>query len=490
MPKLCVPLTVPRRPLFGPQRCQNPLKWGSAAIPVPMSKLVAILLAAGLLAGCAKEFDGPPNIILVTVDTLRWDYLSTYGFRDAGHTPAADRLADHGTVFTQAVATAGTTIPSHGSMLTGVYARIHGARSNFHGKYEGIGTVTEALQSAGYRTGAFVSNQFLFTIGDLGGGFEADNVPFQEGRGSSRPQSGDKTVAQASAWIDGLKPAQPAFLWLHLWEPHGPYDPTDWSRERMQDYDGILKDGMTADLMHNKALEIAKSPEDVQAMRTLYAGEVNLADQYLGQFLDHLEAGGRLDNTVVIFTADHGQTLGEGGRHGHGPNHRETVIRVPLIVADFRRRQPSRSYLRVGTIDVAPTIAAAASLEQAFDYAGRSLLNLGDLADDWPYFAEVAIRKSTDGNWERTRELKNYDAEALAVYSGPFKMTFKHGQYSLFETDIRRNKANKLELTEEAVMSDYLQGLLVSFQEIELDMSEGEVSEEDLKILQSLGYIQ
>ena len=147
----------------------------------------------------------------------------------------------------------------------------------------------------------------------------------------------------------------------------------------MQDYDGPLNDGMTMKLMH--APEILGDEDEVEVMRTLYAGEVNLADQYLGRFLDHLEASGRLDNTVIIFTADHGQTLGEGGRHGHGPNHRESVIRVPFILADFRRRQPSESALRVGTIDIAPTIAAAAGLDQAFDYAGRSLMELDGLQD-------------------------------------------------------------------------------------------------------------
>jgi arylsulfatase len=455
-----------------------------------MKKLLLMLLALSALTACLNETVNRPNIIFITIDTLRWDYLSTYGYPEAGISPAADRIAASGTVFDNAVATAGSTIPSHGSMLTGVYARMHGARSNFHGKYPGIPTITPDLVEAGYQTGAFVSNQFLINVGLLGEGFETDNLPFKDSERGGRPQTGDKTVAQATEWLDSLDPGRPAFMWLHLWEPHGPYDPTDWSTERLDEYEGFLKDGVTLDHIRKETGRINEQEAHVEAMRTHYAGEVNLADQHLGQLLDHMQATGWLDNTLIIFTADHGQSLGENKRMGHGPTHRETVIRVPLIIADLRQPAARRVATRVSVIDVAPTIADAAGLERTFDYAGRSLLRPEELGDDWPYFAEVVIRQETDANWERTKSSTTYDPKALAVYTGPLKMTYQHGRYRLFETGYELLAAREIELASEPVMADYMQGLIDSFQELQLDITADEVAEEDLRILQGLGYTQ
>ena len=455
-----------------------------------MKRLSLKILLLSLLAACSGEADKRPNVILVTVDTLRWDYLATYGFPEKDVSPAADRLAQNGLVFDQAVSNVGTTIPSHGSMLTGLYARMHGARSNFHGLYPGINTVTEALRDEGYQTGAFISNQFLLKIGGLGLGFEATNTPFKDLKRGARPQSGNKTVTQSAGWLDTLSMEEPVFIWLHLWEPHGPYDLTDRAVARLGDYDGFLKDGVTIKHTRHRVSEIVNSPGNVAALRSIYSGEVNLADQYLGQFLDDLDIRDLLSNSVVIFAADHGQSLGENKRMGHGPTHRETVLRVPLIVADFRSNRTGRIKTRVGTIDIAPTIAAAAGLEKTFDYVGRSLLNPEALEEDWPYFAEVAVRRPTDRNWERTRDSTTYDAEALAVYTGPFKLTYRNGHYKLFETGKWLLVARPLNSEHDAIMADYLQGLIESFRETDVDLTAGEVSEEDLKALQGLGYTQ
>lgn len=454
----------------------------------------ALLLAMGtlVLGACAREPAGPPNIILVSIDTLRWDYLSTYGYEDPNHTPATSRLEANGIVYENAVATAGTTIPSHGSMLTGLYPRMHGARSNFHGKYPQVRTITEALQEAGYQTGAFLSVQFLIKTGLLGAGFEDDNLPFDDPVTGQRPQHGSKTVRQAMEWVDNKDPDRPMFMWMHLWEPHGPYDPTDWSRARMGDYDGFLKEGMSVEHARTRTQEIMNSPEHMQAMRTLYAGEVNLFDQYFGQFLDHLESTGELDNTVIIFTADHGQAMGENGRMGHGAMHAETVIRVPMIVADFRDKSTrgQRIETRVGTVDIAPTIAVLAGLDEAFDFSGRSLLEPEALADDWPYIAEVELRTPKEKRWDEIKESKGYDPKAVAVYAGNFKMTYRHGDYKLYETGTDLKVAKRLDMDAEAVMADYMQGLVDAFSATELDLTQDEISDEDLRILQSLGYVQ
>lgn len=454
-----------------------------------VNKFLVSLTVLLMYSGCSVDRPAGPNIFLVTVDTLRWDYLATYGFPESDISPAVDRLARNGTLFERAVATAGTTIPSHGSMLTGLYPRQHGARSNFHALNEGTPTIAASLSEAGYRTAAFFSVNWLGEVGQLNRGFQGDNLPFRVEDGMSQPQSGQETIRQVAGWLDDIDPEQPVFVWMHLWEPHSPYVMTDRVKAQLGDYDGLLKDGVTMDLFKNHVKEIVHSEDNLTAMRAIYAGEVNLADHYLGLFLSDLDARGLLTDSVVIFTADHGQSLGENLRLGHGATYRENVIRVPLIVADFRSRKVDRIATRVGIIDIAPTIADLAGLEKRFDWNGRSLMSLELLAPDFPYFVEVKLRTSKEFK-ENELQAGNYDPDALAVYSGDFKLTHQNGKYRLYETEIAQNGVRVIEDGNEPVLAEYLKGLVESFLDSELGWTETEISENNLRQLQGLGYVQ
>jgi len=454
-----------------------------------MKRIALTVLALTALASCSQPTAPRPNILFITIDTLRADYLTPYGYQDPSVSPTVAGLASQGVVFEHVSSTAGTTLPSHSSMFTGLYARVHGARSNFHGLYDGVRTVTQALHDVGYQTGGFVSNQFLFTIARLDRGFDAINAPFTDSD-KGKPQSGSKTVAEAIEWVDGIKQSRPSFMWLHLWEPHGPHDLTDWAQQRMGDYDGPLKDGITLEQIRQPLKNITNNSANIQALRTLYAGEVNLADHYLGQLLDHLRESGWLNNAVVIFTADHGQTLGENRHMGHGPTLRETVLHVPLIIVDYRHPAASRVAARVGTIDIAPTIADYAGLDEHFDYVGRSLTDPRSLADDWPYLAEVALREETDRNWERVKNNSTYDAAALAAYHGPWKLIYHGGEYRMLKTGCKRPEGCPLEESDQPAIAENLRGLIDQYQQIDIDRTEGSVSEEDLRTLQGLGYTQ
>jgi len=460
-------------------------------LAIRMKKMTSRLVFAGLLAvllgACSGDSGRPPNIVLVSIDTLRWDYLETYGYPEKNVSPTVSWLAENGIVFDQAVVSAGTTVPSHGTMLTGLYPRMHGARSNFHGLYPGTATVTQALAEAGYQTGAFVSVNTLTKVGELGRGFQAQSYPSKDEKKKRQPRSGARTIAEAAKWLDSVDPGKPVFVWLHLWEPHGPYDLTDWGREKMGDYAGMLKDGAKMTHLQKQTSEIVNSKENVAALQALYAGEVNLADRYLGKFLEDWKSRNLLANTVVIFTADHGQGLGERKKMGHGATHAEHVIRVPMIVSDFRSPRHQRVQTRVGAIDISPTIAQLAGLEQSFNWLGSSLLQTESLDPDKPYFAEVELRTQTD---EQAVKETFYDPNAVAVWSGDFKLVVRKGKYQMFETSTGNSFPKPLVLTEEPIMFDYLSGLIEAFQKTKLDMTSGEVTEEQLKELQGLGYTQ
>lgn len=448
----------------------------------------AIFLSAAVvlcLWGCSAETPDRPNIVLISIDTLRWDYLGTYGYKEPGISPTVNWLAENGIVFEQAVASAGTTVPSHGTMLTGLYPRQHGARSNHHGLYPEVDTIARALSDAGYATGAFMSVRFMPNIGKLNRGFKADNLAALNAHGSWHPQTGEETLAQLGGWLDSLSGEQPIFLFLHLWEPHTPFEPTAWSKARMAGYDGLLRDGLTVELLQQHGEEIKNSPQHLAALRALYAGEVNLLDKVLAQFFEGWRERGLLDDTVVVFTSDHGEGLGEGGRLGHGPTHNEYVIRVPMIISDFRKPRERRVSTRVGTIDIAPTIADLAGLEERFDLLGYSLLDPAALDPDRPYFAEVALRTS-----QVKPERSWYDPNALGVWIGDLKLVSRHEQQTLLATFPDNREPELVPIGNEPIMLNYMAGLIETFREMELDLSQGELPEDALEELRGLGYVQ
>ena len=234
--------------------------------------------------------------------------------------------------------------------------------------------------------------------------------------------------------------------------------------------------------------QIVDSKENVSAMQTIYAGEVNLADHYLGKFFEDWKARDLLSNTVVIFTADHGQGLGERKKMGHGAKHAEHVIRVPMIVSDFRAPQHQRVQTRVGAIDISPTIVELAGLEPGFNWFGSSMLNVENLSPDKPYFVEVELRTDGKDTWGFTGG--GYDPNAVAVWSGDFKLISRNGNYQLYETRVDNQFPKGLKQSDEPIMFDYLAGLIEAFQETELDMTSGDVTEDQLRELQGLGYTQ
>lgn len=447
--------------------------------------LAAVLAIAVFLIFRQGPAENRPNIVLISIDTQRWDYLSSYGYSDPGLTPVIDDLAARGTRFVQAVSVAGTTIPSHGSMLTGLYPRRHGARSNWQGLNPDAVSIAGALSEAGYQTGAFVSFDSMMNVGDLGRGFETVNTPFD------RPdekviQPGSITVDQANHWLQSLRRDNPVFLWLHFYEPHGPYEISDYARQRLKDYQGILKNGAEMEVLLGDQKQILNSEQNLEALRQLYAGEVNRADLLVGDLTEALESLGELQNTVVILTSDHGQALGENGTIGHGAILWESVIRVPLIITDFRSPAENTVLERVGIIDIAPTIAEIAGLDEGFDQYGQSLREaaLRGLDPDRIYFAEVELRKgeSAKQSW--------YDPDSLAVYSGNLKQVSNRDKVELFETRAADNQLKPILPGQIAALAEYLAGSKDEFLAAESQVSDARISETERDQLQGLGYTQ
>ncbi len=310
------------------------------------------LCAAGLAALLAQAACGPsprPNVLLITVDTLRADHVGCYGYLPA-HTPAIDRLAAEGVRCSDAAAVAPITLPSHCSIMTGLYPPTHGVRDN--GNY-GLGddtvTLAERLKAAGYTTKAIVSAVVLSRRYNLCKGFDDyDDNLWSEDEPTLflvRDRKAAKTAARFVAWLDGWAKQpkrKPFFAWVHLYDPHAPYDPP---------------------------------PEFRALTRSPYDDEVASADHGIGTMIAALRARGELDRTLVVVTADHGESLGEHGEKTHALFIYDATIHVPLIWRYPRLFRAGQMYdAPVSSVDIVPTILAALRLPGGDQTQGIDLL--------------------------------------------------------------------------------------------------------------------
>jgi arylsulfatase A-like enzyme/Flp pilus assembly protein TadD len=285
------------------------------------------------------------NVLLVTIDTLRADALSSYG--GPARTPNLDRLAEHGARFTFAHSHTVVTLPSHTSILSGLLPYEHGMRDNSGFRVRpGTPTLATRLKARGFATGAFVGGFPLTKRFGLTPGFDVYDDQLPETRGvveiSMPERRADVVVSRATSWI-GQQTTR--FLaWVHVFDPHSPYRPP-------------------GDL----ASEYSAQP---------YYGEVAFVDRALGPLFDKLATLSR--PTLVVVTADHGESLGEHGELTHGMFAYEATLHVPLIVA---RVEPGRANAGAGVvidtpvrhIDIVPTVLEAVGVEADPKLLGASL---------------------------------------------------------------------------------------------------------------------
>jgi arylsulfatase A-like enzyme/Flp pilus assembly protein TadD len=335
-----------------------------------------ILAAAGAVWFAPRPRSSTPrlelrgaNVLLVTIDTLRTNRIGAYG-SSAGLTPALDALAAGGVRFTHVWSHAPITLPAHASILTGLVPPHHRVRNN--GAFR-LGaepsTLAERLRQAGYRTGAFVGAFVLDRRFGLDRGFDEYDDRYRASAETGfhfAERPADEVLRAATGWITqpGAGDSRPWFAWIHLFDPHAPY----------------------------------RAPAAFAANRLPYEAEVAWTDSALGSALDSLRGGGQLARTIVIVTADHGESLGDHGETTHGLFAYDATLRVPLIVS-----APGLAPRVVATAashaDIAPTVLdLVAGAEASVD--GRSLraaLEGTQEAADAPAYFETLDANLTRG---------------------------------------------------------------------------------------------
>jgi arylsulfatase A-like enzyme len=314
------------------------------------------------------------DVVVITLDTTRADHLKFYGyFRDTA--PRLTQFAEQAVVFDRLVVPMATTLPTHTSLFTGVYPLEHGVTANVeHGGKQFVPSerllpFAGWLADEGYQTGGFTSAAPLNPTTGIERGFQTFSAPKGELR------SGKQTVDDAVAWLGGLGPA-PMLLWVHLYEPHNPYNPDEAYRQQFAD-DPQLDAWLDA----RKVDKVARRPsgEVVRARPTwnAYDAEIRTMDDQIARVLDAVQARGRLDKTVFIVMGDHGEGLNQHGEPGHGLVWDEQ-LHAPLLIA-APGLAPRRVSATVSAIDVLPTALAVANLpnEQriATQMSGRDALS-------------------------------------------------------------------------------------------------------------------
>ena len=311
--------------------------------------LPSLLLALSCAGGCAKPgavFSRAP-VILVSVDTLRADHLPAYGYREV-ETPGLSALQKDSVVFDNAFSPVPLTLPAHTSLFTGLLPYQHGVRDNVGYRLSPKATTLASfLRQRGYSTGGAVSAFVLDHATGVAEGFDdyRDDVEMRaSGEALGQVQrSGAVTEELLEKWISEQTQEKPLFAFLHLYEPHSPYDPPEPFRSRYG--------------------------------RRPYDGEIAAADAIVGRFLGFLKSKRIYDKAIVVFLSDHGEGLGDHGEDEHGIFLYREELRVPLFVKlPGSARAGDRIGAPAGLIDVFPTVAALLGEKVPFALAGEPLL--------------------------------------------------------------------------------------------------------------------
>jgi len=419
--------------------------------------LVWLALVPG---GCRHNNPSRPNILIITVDTLRADHVGCYGYA-GGLTPNVDALAKDAFVFERGVAQVPLTLPSHTAIFTGTYP-FHNGVQDFTAQplSDRFRTLAESLKDHGYATGAVVSSFVLDRSWGLARGFESYDDAFagqeflQKNIGLVERRAED-SVNHAVSWLESHR-NQPFFLWLHLYDPHSPYNPPEPFRTRYA--------------------------------KQLYDGEIAYADSQLGRLFSWLrESPNSLyDNTLIVFLSDHGESLGEHGEKEHGFFVYDSTVRVPLLL-----KLPKSAGLAVQrvadaveTIQVGPTVLELAGVEDPIQKQFQAaslvpLLNGKPHAPQRPAYSETFYPLNSFG-WSPLRSVQTARYQYIEA---PTQELYDH-QADLAENNSLATK----DVTVGASLRAQLNQLLADYP-APAASSATNASSDVLEKLRSLGYI-
>ena len=349
------------------------------------------------------------NVVVVTIDTLRADHLACYGY-DRIKTPNIDQLARTGVRFANATTPVPITLPAHTALMTGQYPMATGMH-DFSGNMLASGTMTLAglLHGHGYSTAAFIGSAALDSRFGLNQGFETYYDHFNLGHSKEIhldqiERRGDQVVDLAMKWVESHR-QKPFFIWVHLYDPHAPYDPP----------------GPYARLYRNRP----------------YDGEIAFADAQVGRLFDYLKQQHLYENSLVVLASDHGESLGEHGEKTHGFYIYNATVRVALIMR-IPGDPPRVVQQGVSLVDVMPTLLQVLEIPRPASIQGQSLLSLmmgrqsgsasGQYAENYAPLLHFGWNRLLSFEWRGMKYIETTRPELYDLKTDP------HELHNLFST--------------------------------------------------------
>jgi len=407
-----------------------------------------------------------PNILILTVDTLRADHLSCYGYQYPT-SPNIDKLAEKGFVFDNCIAEVPLTCPSFSSMFTSRYPRVIGVTKNGLGISKDEITITELFKENGYFTFCIQSNWTLKSkLSNLHQGFDIYDDDFHVKRWGifSSERLADEVTKNAIEILNKRSGHKPFFGWVHYSDPHAPYR---FRKEyNVHSKKGSIKDG-----------KIYKTIKD-------YDAEVRFTDEQIGVLLKHVP-----ENTIIVFTADHGESLYEHNYLGHGRKLYQNEVRIPLIIV-APGIKPGRTDIPVRGIDIGPTVLGLANIQKDKNMLGIDFLK-GNI------------------DYERTRVIETYGGAVPKIpilrfflkNSAPIMQSVIVGNWKLIVKGEKKELYNIMEDPDESdnLVKKYPEKVFELQQKINKwskstpinnKSSHKKITEEDIEVLRSMGYLE
>ena len=363
-------------------------------MPAPRPAALTKPLLAALAAACAACGGGQeserPNVVLISIDTLRPDHLGCYGYHRPT-SPNIDALAEQGALFEQHISSAPWTLPAHTAMFTSVPDSVHGVVDAVRFRLsEAFETLPESFQGAGYRTGGFFAGPYLHPAFGLGQGFDryvdcVQTVPDGEVdednewsmrdpvlRASHHGVTNDKVYAEWQRFFgEASVEEEPFFAFVHLWDVHFDFTPPPpYDTLFDPDYDGPFTG---RDFFYDPAINAAIPERDKEHIIALYDGEIAWTDEIVGRIRHDLGAAGLLEDTILVITSDHGTELFDHGGKGHRTTLYDEQIHIPLIIHQPGVVRPARFAGQTRMIDLGPTLRDLAGLPAVSTTMGESL---------------------------------------------------------------------------------------------------------------------
>jgi len=444
------------------------------------------LLFLSLLCVSGCNNNRPPNVIVISLDTVRADHLSVYGYHRST-TPNLSRLAEDGVVFEQAFTQTPWTVPSHMSVFTSLYPSVHSI-THLTPQSDMSTMLPEILRDAGYLTAAFVAPVLSEDYGFAKG--------FDHYVRAGRVRPADIMVDRALEWLAGdpSEPnlrEQPFFLFLHLFDAHHPYAPPwPFDTAYVTDYRSDIRELSQS---HPYTQEKDLTDEELTEVVALYDGEIAYTDFALGRFFDALRDLRLFDGSLIVVFGDHGEGFLEHGLMNHGNSVYEELIRVPLLLRlPGGRSAGERVGEPVQLIDIAPTILQELDLEPTPMMQGAFLFD-SVLTDGSRRFAFVSEAYAT---CVRTDSFKIIENPPSRVQTIPRALDVDYELYDLAEDPGEENNLAVEQPERLASMIEFLHRLDEGNRELRreirdaLEVHELDLSEEQERELRALGYVQ